>query len=144
MIALDSESTFTQVHTELCKIDLEIQTILCRVDKIESTRIQHERSINNLDDKTEDSTASLASVQSAEVENKQLIQDLDGQQRGTTQQVKKMGLEILYIRDKQGDDTNRINEFADEISEIKEDIEEIKQTTSRQRPRGKVFFFPPN
>jgi CII-binding regulator of phage lambda lysogenization HflD len=68
------------------------------------------------------------------LENKQLIQDLDGQQRGTTQQVQKMGLEILYIRDKQGDDTNRINEIADEISEIKEDIEEIKQTTSRQRP----------
>jgi hypothetical protein len=44
---------------------------------------------------------------------------------------------LLYIRDKQGDDTNRINEFADEISEIKEDIEEIKQTTSRERPRGK-------
>jgi chromosome segregation ATPase len=81
---------------------------------------------------------SLAHAKSAQVENKQLIQDLDGQQKGTTQQVKKMGLEILYIRDKQGDDTNRINEFADEISEIKEDIEEIKQTTSRERPRGKV------
>jgi hypothetical protein len=39
--------------------------------KIESTQIQHERSINNLDDKTEAITASLASVQSAEVENKQ-------------------------------------------------------------------------
>jgi peptidoglycan hydrolase CwlO-like protein len=45
----------------------------------------------------------------------------------TTQQVKKMGLDILCIREKQGDDTNRINEFADEISEIKEGIEEIKQ-----------------
>ena len=80
LIALDSESTFTQVHTELCKIDLEIQTILCRVDKIESTQIQHERSINNLDDITEDITASLASVQSAEFESKQFIQDLDGKQ----------------------------------------------------------------
>ena len=56
LIALDSESTFTQVHTELCKIDLEIDYI----------------------------TASLASVQSAEVENKQFIQDLDGKQRETT------------------------------------------------------------
>ena len=85
LIALESQSTFTQVHTELCKIDIEIQTILGRVDKIESTQIQHERSINNLDDKTEDITASLASVQSAEVENKQFIQDLDGKQRETTQ-----------------------------------------------------------
>ena len=144
MIVFESESAFTKVHTELCKIDLEIQTILCRIDKIEATQIQHERSIDNLDDKAEEITTSLAHVKSAEVENKQLIQDLDGQQRGTTQQVKKMGLDILYIRDKQGDDTNRINEFADDISEIKEDIEEIKQTTSRQRPRGKVFFFPPN
>ena len=134
MIAFESESAFTKVHTELCKIDLEIQTILGRVDKIESTQIQHERSINDLDDKTEEITTSLAHVKAAEVENKQLIQDLDGQQRGTTQQVQKMGLEILYIRDKQGDDTNRINEFANEISEVKEDIEEIKQTTSRQRP----------
>jgi chromosome segregation ATPase len=73
---------------------LEIQTILGRVDKIESTQIQHERSINNLDDKTEAITASLASVQSAEVENKQFIQDLDGKQRETTQQVQKMGLDI--------------------------------------------------
>ena len=144
MIVFESESAFTKVHTELCKIDLEIQTILCRIDKIEATQIQHKCSIDDLDDKTEEITTSLAYVKSAEVENKQLIQDLDGQQRGTTQQVQKMGLEILYIRDKQGDDTNRINEFADEISEIKEDIEEIKQTTSRERPRGKVFFFPPN
>ena len=91
LIALESESTFTQVHTELYRIDLEIQTSLGRVDKIESTQIQHERSINNLDDKTEDITASLASVQSAEVENKQFIQDRDGKQRETTQQVKKNG-----------------------------------------------------
>ena len=140
MNAFESESAFTKVHTELCKIDLEIQTILCRIDKIEATQIRHERSINDLDDKTDEMTTSLAHVKLAETENKQLIQDLDGQQRGITQQFQKMGLEILYIRDKQGDDTNRISEFADEISEIKEDIEEIKQTTSRQRPRGKVFF----
>ena len=80
LIALESESTFTKVHTELCKIDLAIQTILGRVDKIESTQIQHERSINNFDDKTEDITASLASVQSAEVKNKQFIQDIEGKQ----------------------------------------------------------------
>jgi tetratricopeptide (TPR) repeat protein len=123
LIVLESESTFTKVHTELCKIDVELQTILCRVDKIEATQIQHERSIDNLNDKTEEITASLASVQSAEVENKQFIQDLDGKQRKTTQQVQKMGLDI---------------------SEIKEDIEEIKQTNSGQSPRGKVFFFPPN
>jgi gamma-glutamylcyclotransferase (GGCT)/AIG2-like uncharacterized protein YtfP len=90
LIALESESTFTQVHTELYRIDLEIQTSLGPVDKIESTQIQHERSINNLVDKTEDITASLASVQSAEVENKQFIQDRDGKQRETTQQVQKM------------------------------------------------------
>jgi hypothetical protein len=39
LIALESESTFTQVHTQLCKIDLEIQTSLGRVDKIESTLV---------------------------------------------------------------------------------------------------------
>ena len=55
-----------------------------------------------------------------------------------------MGLDISYIQDKQGDHTNRINEFAHDISEIKEDIEEIKQTNSRQRQRGNGFFFPPN
>jgi len=70
LIAFKSESAFTKVHTELCKIDLEIQTILCRIDNIESTQIQHERSINDLDDKTEEITTSLAHVKSAEVENK--------------------------------------------------------------------------
>jgi uncharacterized coiled-coil DUF342 family protein len=64
----------------------------------------------------------LASVLSAEVENKQFIQDRDGKQRETTQQVQKMGLDILCIREKQGDHTNRINEFADDLSKIKEDI----------------------
>ena len=58
--------------------------------------------------------------------------------------LKKMGLDISCIRHKEDDHTNRINEFADDISEIKEDIEVIKQTNSRQRQRGNVFFFPPN
>jgi hypothetical protein len=35
---------------------VELQTILCRVDKIEETQIQHERSIDNLNDKTEEIT----------------------------------------------------------------------------------------
>jgi GTP-binding protein EngB required for normal cell division len=74
--ALESESTFTKVHTELCKIDVELQIILCRVDKIEATQIQHERSIDNLNNTTEEITASLASVQSAEVEKKQFIQEV--------------------------------------------------------------------
>ena len=144
MIAFESESAFTKVHTELCKIDLEIQTILYRIGKIEATQIQHERSINDLDDKTEEITNSLAHVKSAEVENKQLIQDLDGQQRGTTQQVQKMGHEILCIRDKQGDNTNRFKKIEDELSEMKENIEEIKQTNARQRPRGKDLSSTPN
>ena len=78
--------------------------------------------------KQKDITASLASVQSAEVENKQFIQDRDGKQRETTQQVKQMRLDISCIRHKEEDHTNRINEFADDISEIKGDIEEIRQT----------------
>jgi hypothetical protein len=47
LIVFESESAFTKVHSELCKIDLEIQTILCRIDKIEATQIQHERSIDD-------------------------------------------------------------------------------------------------
>jgi hypothetical protein len=52
------------------------------------------------------------SLQSAEVENKQFIQDIDGKQRETTQQVQEMRLDISCIQDKQGDNTNRINEFV--------------------------------